>query len=403
MFLLDKLSYFLITRAKSVVSYLKKFTTPRYVIAFVIIYPHIYTNIVSVISATQELLTNLADQFFSWIEASFWGIHSYVKDKLQGIWFADQIAYLVAGLAMALPFLAYIIFKYAFTPVATALLTVSLNVLGAVFYIFCRVVIPALKMAYGAYLFARFMPASYKYVAKALDRFAQGKFGGFVGALFGAFAPFSMFFIGPLIISTVVDPACSAAYAPLTIQPPYQVPYVSPAVYHFALNPVMSWIISSIYGQYLQQQSAAMSYINASASWDVREMMAYSYILPNIAFGAYPTGTYGPYYPGAYISPTPALSAIYASLFYSLVSGYPPYTLPYAISYIFTDFLYGFLSATYSYIFTEVPIYSVSIFDVSLLTGPPYAYAYIQDLSYLALPPGISVEILDASNLVHWE
>jgi hypothetical protein len=383
MFFLDKLSYFLITRAKSVVSYLKKFTTPRYVIAFVLIYPHIYTNIVSVISATQEALLNLADQFFSWIEASFWGIYNYVRDKLQNIWFADQIAYLVAGLAMALPFLAYIIFKYAFTPVATALLTISLNILGTVYYIFCRVVIPALKMAYGAYLFAKFMPASYKYVAKALDRLAQGRFGGFLGALFGTFAPFSMFFIGPLIISTVVDPACSAAHAPLTIPQTYLIPYTKPELYQYTLTPVMSWIISSIYGQYLQQQSAAMSFINASVSWDVRKMVAYSYILPNIAFGA----IYGPYYPGAYISPTPALSTIYPSISYSLVSGYPPYTLPYAVSYIFT----------------EVPIYSVSILDISLLTGPPYVYSYIQDLSYLALPPSISVEIQDISNLVYQE
>jgi hypothetical protein len=395
MFLLDKLSYFLITRAKSVVAYLKKFTKPRYVIAFVIIYPHIYTNIVSVISATQEALLNLADQFFSWIEASFWGIYNYVRDKLNGMWFADQIAYLVAGLAMALPFLAYIVFRYAFTPVATALLTISLNILGIVFYIFCRVVIPALKMAFGAYLFVKFMPASYKYVAKALDRLARGRFSGFLGALFGASAPFSMFFIGPLIISTVVDPACSAAYAPLTIPPTYLIPYVRPELYQYTLAPAMSWIVSSIYGQYLQQQPATMSFIDASASWDVRRMITYSYIMPNITFGA----IYGPYYPGAYISPTPTLSTIYPSLSYSLVSGYPSYAVPYTMSYIFADFLYSFLTATYSYIFTEVPIYSISIYDVSLITGPPYVYAYIQDLSYLALPPYISVEIQDLSYL----
>jgi hypothetical protein len=403
MFFLDKLSYFLVTRAKSVAAYLKKFTKPRYVIAFVIIYPHIYTQIESVLSATQEVLVNLADQFYSWIEASFWGIYNYIRDKLGNIFFADQIAYIVAGVAMALPFLAYIIFRYAFTPIATALLTISLNILGVVFYIFCRVVIPALKAAFGAYLFAKFMPASYKYVAKALDRLAQGRFGGFLGALFGAFAPFSTFFIGPLIISTVVDPACGAAYAPLTIPPTYLIPYAKPELYQYTLTPIMSWIVSSIYGQYLHQQTPTMSFINTSSSWDIRRMLSYSYIMPSITFGVYPTGVYGPYYPGAYISPTPALSTIYPSLFYSLISGYFPYAVPYTISYIFAEFAYGFLTATYSYIFAEVPIYSISIFDVPLLTGPSYVYTYIQDLSYLALPPYVGVGIQDVSNLVYQE
>jgi hypothetical protein len=395
MFFLDKLSYFLITRAKSVVTYLKKFTKPRYVIAFVIIYPHIYTQIESVLSATQGVLVNLADQFYSWIEASFWGIYNYIRDKLGNIFFADQIAYIVAGVAMALPFLAYIIFRYAFTPIATALLTISLNVLGIVFYIFCRVVIPALKMAFGAYLFAKFMPASYKYVAKALDRFAQGRFGGFLGALFGAFAPFSMFFIGPLIISTVTDSACGAAYTPLIIPPTYLIPYGTPTLFQYTLIPHMSWILSSIYGQYMHQQTPTMSFINTSSSWDIHRMLSYSYITPGIVFGAY----YGPYYPGAYISPIPAFSILYPSLYYSVVSGYFLYTM----SYIFADFTYGLLTATYSYIFTEVPIYSISIFDTPLLIGPPYAYTYIQDLSYLALPPSISVVIQDISNLVYQE
>jgi len=379
MFLLDKLSYFLITRAKSVVAYLKKFTQPRYVIAFVIIYPHVYTNIASVLSAVQELLVNLADQFYSWIEAAFWGIYNYVKDKLQGIWFGDQIAYLVAGIAMAFPFLAYIIFKYAFTPVATSLLTVSLNVLGTVFYIFCRVVIPALKMAYGAYLFARFMPASYKYVAKALERFAQGKFGGFLGALFGAFAPFSMFFIGPLIISIVTDNACGYAVTPPTAAPPYLIPYAKPVLYQYVLDSTTSWIVGSIYGQYWLPPPVVTSFINAYALWSIRELASYSYIMPLTTFAAYPIYTYGPYYPGAYPSPTLALSAIYPSVLYSLISGYLP--------------------ATYSYIFAEVPIFTATIFDASLLIGPANLYAYLQDLSYLIPTPGVNIKILDYSYL----
>jgi hypothetical protein len=390
---LDRVAYFLITRAKAVVGYLKKFTRPRYVIAFVLIYPHIYTNLQIVIQTAQELMINTADQFYSWIEATFWGIYNYVKEKLQNIWFGDQIAYLVAGAAVAFPFLVYIIFKHAFIPIANALLAVSLNVLGAVYYIFCRVVIPALKAAFGAYLFIKFMPASYKYVAKALDRFAQGRFGGFLGALFGTFAPFSMFFIGPLIISTVVDPVCSTAYSPPIIPLPYGIPYAKPELYQYTVAPTMSWIVSSIYGQYLQQQPAAVSYIDASVSWDIRKMISYSYITPNVAFRVYPVGVYGPYYPGAYALPAPTLSTIYASLFYSIVFGYPPYAIPYTISYIFTEFVYGFLTATYSYVFTEVPIFTLVIYDISLLSEPPYIYAYIYDVNYLAIPPVINAEI----------
>jgi hypothetical protein len=180
----------------------------------------------------------------------------------------------------------------------------------------------------------------------------------------------------------------------------YPIPHVKPELYQYTLTPTTSWIISSIYGQYLQQQPATTSFIDASASWDVRKMIAYSYILPNIAFGTHPTGTYGPYYPGAYVSPIPTIHAIHPSFFYSLVSGYSSYAAPHTTSYIFTDFLYSFLANTYSYIFTEVPIYTALIFDMSLLAGPSYAYAYIHDLSYLALPPYVNVEILDVSYIM---
>jgi hypothetical protein len=410
MFFLDKLSYFLVTRGKSIVSYLKKFTSPRYVIAFVIIYPHIYTNILTVINAAQAALVNLADQFYSWIEATFWGVYNFMREKLQGIWFGDQIAFILAGIVMALPFLMYIIFKYAFIPIATTLLTISLNILGAVFYIFCKVVIPALKLAYGAYLFSRFMPASYKYVAKALDRFAQGRFGGFLGALFGAVAPFTGFFIGPLIISIVTDPACASAYAPPTIANPYLVPYVTPTLYQYTAAPTMSWIVASLYDQYILPQPITTSLINASASWDIRSLITYSYIMAYLGAGGY----HGPYYPGAYLSPTPALSWIHPYLSYFVYSGY----FLYSISYIYAELLYSLLPATYSYIFAEAPIFSISIFDTSLLAGPAYVYtyiedfsyltgppevrAYLQDFSYVALPPSVSVQIQDLSNLVYW-
>jgi len=411
MFFIDKLNYFLITRAKSVVAYLKKFTEPRYVIAFVVIYPHIYTNILNAVSAAQTLMVNIADQFYSWIESAFWGVFNYIRSKLGGMWFGDQIAYVLAGITMALPFLVYTIFKHAFIPVANTLLIISLNVLGVVYYIFCRVVIPALKQAFGAYLFAKFMPASYKYVAKALERFAQGRFGGFFGALFGAVAPFSGFFIGPLIISIATDSACRYAVGPLTVAPPYQVPYTSPTVYHYVLDPTTSWLIASLYGQFIQQTPLVASYISAFASWEISKLLSYSYIV---------TGVYGwSYYPGAYAFLIPAYGMIYPSLRYSVAPGPLP--------------------DSYSYISAHAPIFVAMIHDISFLTGPPYihayisdmtfftgplyvhayiyeysyltelypppyyVYAYIQDLSYLMLPPTINTWIYDLSYLTYLE
>jgi len=300
MFVLDRIAHFLITRAQSVVSYLKKFTKPQYIISFVIIYPYIYTNITNVISAAQQALVNLSDQFFNWIEATFWGIYNYIKDKLDNIWFGQQIAYIVAGLAMALPFIAYIIFRYAFTPLATTLLNVSLNILGIVFYVFCKVVIPALKYAYGAYLFAKFMPSSLKYANKALDRFAQGKALGALGALAAMLGPFVAFFAGPAIISAVTDQPCSLANAPLTIAQTYQVPYAPVVVSQYTLSPTMSWILATTYGSYYTSfLPYSIFYIYTSLTQNVQQLISYSYIttsaVPSIS---YPVvyGYYGGYY-----------------------------------------------------------------------------------------------------------
>ena len=348
---LDKIAYFLITRGKAVISYLKKFTQPRYVIAFVLIYPYIYTHLETVIRETQVVFVNLAGQFRNWIEAVFWGVYYFLREKLGSIWFGEQIAYALAGIAVAPLHLLHIILERVFIPVANIILTISLNVLGVAFYLFCKVVIPALKMAYGAYLFARFMPASYKYIAKALDRFAQGRFSGFIGAVMGSLAPFSGFFLGPLIISIVTDPVCRYAYAPLTVQPPYPVPYVSPVVYHFTLDPTMSWIISILYGQYFLPPNITMSYIDTNISWHIYSLISLSYIFPY--------------------------------LYYSYTSGYTS----------------GYLPPTVSYIFAEVPISSISIRDTSFVAGPPYVHAYVQDFSYIMGPPYVYAYIYDFSYL----
>lgn len=406
MFVLDRIAHFLITRAQSVVSYLKKFTKPSYIISFVIIYPYIYTNIINVISAAQQALVNLSDQFFNWIEATFWGIYNYVKDKLSNIWFGQQIAYIVAGLAMALPFIAYIIFRYAFTPLATTLLNVSLNILGIVFYVFCKVVIPALKYAYGAYLFAKFMPSSLKYASKALDRFAQGKALGALGALAAMLGPFAAFFAGPAIISAVTDQPCSLANAPLTIAQTYQVPYAPIVVSQYTLSPTMSWILATTYGSYYTSfLPYSLFYIYASLTQNVQQLISYSYIttsaVPSIS---YPVvyGYYSGYYWYGYTiggttywygSLAQSLSDIYPYISYLIILGYLPYSMSYISTYVFTISPYVYPPPSYSFINTQVPIFSISLFDETFLTGPSYLSMYIYDLPYLgtATPPTIYV------------
>jgi hypothetical protein len=405
MFVLDRIAHFLITRAQSVVSYLKKFTKPSYIISFVIIYPYIYTNIINVISAAQQALVNLSDQFFNWIEATFWGIYNYIKDKLGNIWFGQQIAYIVAGLAMALPFIAYIIFRYAFTPLATTLLNVSLNILGIVFYIFCKVVIPALKYAYGAYLFAKFMPSSLKYANKALDRFAQGKALGALGALAAMLGPFAAFFAGPAVISAVTDQPCSLANAPLTIAQTYQVPYAPVVVSQYTLSPTMSWILATTYGGYYTSfLPYSLFYIYASLTQNVQQLISYSYITTSaVSSVSYPVvyGYYGGYYWYGYTiggttywygSLAQSLSDIYPYISYLIILGYLPYSMSYIFAYAFTVSPYVYPPPTYSFINVQVPIFSISLFDQTLITGPIELDVYLYDLSYIGSPtPNVSL------------
>jgi len=412
MFVLDRVAHFLITRAQSVVSYLKKFTKPQYIISFVIIYPYIYTNITNVISAAQQALVNLSDQFFNWIEATFWGIHDFIKDKLSNIWFGDQIAYIVAGLAMALPFIAYIIFRYAFTPLATTLLNISLNILGIVFYVFCKVVIPALKYAYGAYLFAKFMPSSLRYAGKALDRFAQGKTLGALGALAAMLGPFAAFFAGPAIISAVTDQPCSIANAPLTIAQVYQVPYAPIIVSQYTLSPTMSWILATTYGSYYTSfLPYSLFYIYTSLTQTVQQLISYSYIATSVVPQvSYPVvyGYYSGYYWYGYTiggtnywygSLAQSLSDIYPYISYVISLGYIPYSTSYIFAYAFTVSPYVYPPPSYSFINVQVPVFSTSILDQSFLAGPPYIYANINDFSYLLPPYSINIGIYDLSYL----
>jgi len=411
MFVFDKIAYFLVSRAKSVVAYLKKFTSPRYVIIYVITYVHIYGRIVQAIDAAQGLIVNLADQFYSWIESAYWGVYNYVRDKLGGIWLSDQIAALVAGIAVSLPFLAFLIFKYVLTPIATLMLVLMLNVLGVVFYLFCRIVIPAVKKAFGGYLFLKWLTPSLRYVNKALDRFARGKLLASLGALVALFAPLAAFGIGETIVSILTDYPCSYATTVPLIGSPYGIPYITPPVYQYTVPSILSWILPSLYGsayalsipqtlsyispniaQYLQRL-LSYSYIYPYASISTLEVTAVmSYIYPALSFAYYPgtiTYYYGGYYWYGYYTP-------YGYYWY----GDATLMLSFIYPYLYGLGFYIYPPDTYSYIYTSANFLEATIFDPSIIAGPLYYSLDLLDYSYVMGPYYYSLDLLDYSYIM---
>jgi len=411
MFVFDRIAYFLISRAKSVVAYLKKFTSPRYVIIYVITYIHIYGRIVQTINATQALIVNLADQFYSWIESAYWGVYNYIKDKLNGIWLSDQIAALVAGIAVSLPFLAFLIFKYVLTPIAILMLVLTLNILGIVFYLFCHIVIPAIKKAFGGYLFLKWLTPTLRYINKALERFASGRLLASLGALVALFAPLAAFGIGETIVSILTDYPCSYATTVPLIASPYGIPYITPPAHQYTVPAVLSWISPSLYEHtYTFSIPQTLSYISPSVTQYLHRLMSYSHIYPYVLFSIYEITTtvsyiypalsfahylgvityyYGGYYWYGYYTP-------YGYTWY----GYATPMLSFIYPYLYGLEFYVYPPDTYSYIYTSANFIGVEIFDTSIITGPLYYSAYITDYSYILGPYYYSTYITDYSYIL---
>jgi len=249
------------------------------------------------------------------------------------------------------------------------------------------------------------MPSSLKYANKALDRFAQGKALGALGALAAMLGPFVAFFAGPAIISAVTDQPCSLANAPLTIAQTYQVPYAPVVVSQYTLSPTMSWILATTYGSYYTSfLPYSIFYIYTSLTQNVQQLISYSYIttsaVPSIS---YPVvyGYYGGYYWYGYTiggttywygSLAQSISDIYPYISYLIILGYLPYSVSYISAYAFTVSPYAYPPPSYSFIYTEVPIFQIFLFDQTLITGPIQSYVYLYDLSYIGgLTPNISI------------
>ncbi len=380
---------FLVTRAKAVVNYLKKVTQPKFVILFVTAYPYIYQNISYVLETVPQVIQNIADQFYSWIQATFWNIYNYIVNSINLGSFTGPIAGLIAGMAMAYPYLAYLFLKYALTPIASILATVALNVLGVVAYIFCKVVIPALKYAFGAYLFYRFTPATFRYIGKALDRFAQGKTLGAIGALAATLTPLAGFFLGYTVISLVTDPACNAIQSPLTIAVTTPVPYIPYTPYIISANPLYSTIsgILTGYGYFPSIYSLPeyISYISGLISTVVQSFIQVSYIY-NTVFPRY-----SEYYTITLVTYTP-----YGYQYYTTTPTIPLFE----ISYINNLVALQGLPISYSYIsqVIEFPIFPLSLEEKSLVSTTNVSLNISSvETSYVVNAPSINISTIEMS------
>jgi len=203
----------------------------------------------------------------------------------------------------------------------------------------------------------------------------------------------------------VTDQPCSLANAPLTIAQTYQVPYAPVVVSQYTLSPTMSWILATTYGSYYTSfLPYSIFYIYTSLTQNVQQLISYSYIttsaVPSIS---YPVvyGYYGGYYWYGYTiggttywygSLAQSLSDIYPYILYSVILGYLPYSMSYIFAYAFAVSPYVYPPPTYSFINTQVPIFSISLFDQTLITGPIELDVYLYDLSYIGSPtPNVSL------------
>jgi len=66
--------------------------------------------------------------------------------------------------------------------------------------------------------------------------------------------------------------------------------------------------------------------------------------------------------------------------------------MSYIFAYAFAVSPYVYPPPTYSFINTQVPIFSISLFDQTLITGPIELDVYLYDLSYIGSPtPNVSL------------
>ncbi len=354
---LGRVFYYVVSRAKTLVDSVKKVTQPKYVIIFTIAYPYIYKNIKYILDVIPQVVVNLAEQLYSWIQSTFWGIYNYIVNNVNLGPLTGPVAGLVAGMAMAYPYLFYLFMKHILSFFVWVMAQIALNVMGAIAYIFCNVVIPAIKYIAGGYLFWKFLPHTFRYIGRALDRFGRGSLSGALGALAATLTPLAGFTLGYTVVSMLTDPACSYLGSPF-VNLGYAVPYISYTPYGISLPDSMSAIGNLLtgYGYVIPSYYLTdVSYLENLIIMKITYLLSTSYI-----------------YSALSVSVSPVFLSYISNLIYLTSSPYGVY-LPYYTPY---GFYYYSYYVTPFYVLTPLSSY----ISTYLLIYPVYSWSYINTI-----------------------
>jgi hypothetical protein len=405
---------FLVTRARTLVSYIKKVADPRFVIAFTIAYPYVYQQVQHVIDAARSTLLDISGQLWSWIESTFEAVRAFVDERTSWIPFHEQISAAVASLAVAPMVIAYVVVRYIMVPVAYAMLSVSLSVLGAVYYIMCRVVIPALRYAFGAYLAYKFLPLAGRGAGRLLESFVRGSTTGVIAGFLGMVAPGIAFFMGPSLIDALVGNACAYATVPPAVLPPYPVPYTPyyPAVVEvpaatFSVVPALSVYLNYVpyYAPYIVVAPELLSELRPEVYALTQRPETTFTLVPYVALASIHPLVFDitPYVAAGHVLPAafglrPEVYAVY-TLAYVPTYQYPE--VPVAVFELRPEIAVPTGAAVYFSIYPVIyppAIASIAVTDASMISTTGGLELVVVDASYIAYPyTELSIDVVDAS------
>ncbi|MCC6021105.1 MAG: hypothetical protein LM577_07055 [Thermoproteaceae archaeon] len=392
---------FLAARVRALASYVKKVADPRFVIAFTVAYPHVYQYLQHVIDAARSALLDMSGQLWSWAEALFESVREFVDGRISWMPFHEQIAGAVAGLAAAPVVIACVAVRYILVPVAYAALSVALSVLGAVYYIMCRVVIPALRYAFGAYLAYKWLPMFGRGARKAVESFARGSLAGVIAGFLGMAVPGIAFFAGPALVDALIGNACAYAVTVPAVLPPYALPYVPyyPAV--TALPAAASSVVPALfvyfnyapyYVPYIIMAPELLSELRPEAHAAARRPEAAFTLVPHVA-----AVTTRPLVSG--IAPYIAAGRVLPSAFELMPEVYAVYALAYIPTYRYPEVLPAVFELRPE---VAVPTGAAVYFSLHPAIYPPaIASIAVTDASAISTAGGIELAVADASYIVY--
>jgi len=392
---------FLASRTRALAAYIKKVVNPRFAIVFVIAYPHVYQQIYHVIEAARAALLDISEQLWSWIESAFEAVRKFIDERISWIPFHEQISAAVAGFAVAPAVIAYVVLRHILVPVAYAMLTLALSVLGAVYYIMCRVVIPALRYAFGAYLAYRWLPLVSRGARKVVESFAKGSLTGVVAGFLGMTVPGVGFLAGPALIDVLVGNACAYAVTPLALLPPYAPPYVT---YYPAVTALPATTFSVVPALFVY-----LSYVPYYAPYIITVPELLSELRPEVHAAVQrpeTTFTLVPYIAATAIRPlvsgiTPYITVGYIPIvtFELRPEVYTVYTLAYIPTYQYPEVPHAVFELWPK---VYVPTGAAVYFSLHPVIYPPALVSIVvTDTSMISTIGGIELAVIDASYIVY--